>query len=169
MPNHLTSRRRASASRCLGFAALVSMSFAAHSATGSTTFAVTATVVGTCVVLASPLSFGNYAMAQIDAATSVGVTCTNGTTYTISLGAGTGVGANVATRKLTGPSGQTLDYSLYQDVPRTTLWGQTIGTDAVAGTGSGTAQTLTVYGRIPGAQGAGAGAYADTITVTLTY
>ena len=45
----------------------------------------------------------------------------------------------------------------------------TIGQLALAFTPGGATQTLTVYGRIPGSQGAGAGAYADTITVTLTY
>ena len=78
-------------------------------------------------------------------------------------------GASVAARKLTSAASGTLNYALYQDVGRATLWGQTIGTDTVAGTGSGATQTLTVYGRIPALQGSAAGAYTDTITVTLTY
>jgi spore coat protein U-like protein len=39
----------------------------------------------------------------------------------------------------------------------------------VAKTGSGTAQTLTVYGQVPAGQFVTPGNYADTITVTLTY
>lgn len=138
-------------------------------ATSTTTFAVSATVLSTCAVSASPLAFGNYAMTQTDSTTTLSVTCTNGTTYTVSLNAGTGTGASVATRKLTGPSSQTLDYSLYQDAGRASLWGETIGVDTVAGTGNGAAQSLTVYGRIPASQAPGAGAYADTITVSVTY
>lgn len=168
MPNHIMLRRAGAWGR-IWPAALLMTPFAAQSATDSTTFAVTATVLSTCGVAASPLAFGNYAMTQTDATTSLAVTCTNGTTYTVSLGVGAGSGASVASRKLTGPSSQTLNYSLYQDFARTTVWGHTIGTDTVGGTGSGVAQTWSIYGRIPGAQGAGAGAYTDTITVTLTY
>jgi len=39
----------------------------------------------------------------------------------------------------------------------------------VAGTGTGAAQNLTVYGRIPASQFPGAGSYSDTVVVTLTY
>ena len=141
----------------------------AQPATDTSTMAVTAIVIATCVVGTAPLAFGNYAMGQTDSTTSVTAFCTNGTPYTVSLSAGTGSGASVAVRKLTGPASATLNYSLYQDVGRTSVWGHTIGTDTAAGTGNGTTQTLTVYGRIVAAQGAAAGAYTDTITVTLTY
>jgi len=150
-------------------ALLVLSAPASFAATDSTTFAVTATVLSTCAVAASPLAFGNYSMAQVDSSAPVLVTCTNGTTYTVGLSAGVGTGASVASRKLTGPASQALTYSLYGDVGRTTVWGQTIGVDTVAGTGNGAAQTLTVYGRVPASQGPGPGAYTDTITVTLTY
>ena len=153
---------------CLAPAVLLAPS-TAQATTDTSTMAVTATVVATCALAASPLAFGNYTMSQTDSTTSVTATCTSGTTYTVALSAGTGSGASVANRKLTGPASATLNYSLYQDAGRTTLWGQTVGTDTVAGTGSGTAQTLTVYGRIPAAQGSAAGVYTDPITVTLTY
>ena len=149
--------------------ALLLSPVSSFAATDSTTFAVTATVLSTCAVAASPLAFGNYSMAQLDSSAPLLVTCTNGTTYTVGLSAGVGAGASVASRKLTGPASQALTYALYGDVGRTTLWGQTIGVDTIAGTGNGAAQTLTVYGRVPASQGPGAGAYTDTITVTLTY
>ena len=57
-------------------------------------------------------------------------------------------GATVATRKMTSGAA-TVNYTLYSDSGRTTVWGNTIGTDTVAGTGNGAAQTLTVYGRVP--------------------
>ncbi len=142
---------------------------AAQSASDGSTIAVSATVVSTCAVTASALAFGNYSMAQSDSAASMNVTCTNGTPFTVSSNAGLGSGASVATRKMTGPSGQTLNYSLFQDAGRTTLWGQTTGTDTVAGTGTGASQTMSVYGRIPAGQGAAAGVYTDTVTVTVTY
>jgi spore coat protein U-like protein len=39
----------------------------------------------------------------------------------------------------------------------------------VSGTGNGNAQTLTVYGQLPAGQYVTPGAYADTITATITY
>ncbi len=140
----------------------------AQTATGS--FNVTATVGSTCSVSASNVAFGNYTASQLDASGAVSVTCTNGTAYAVGLNAGTGTAATVATRRMTGPSSQTLIYSLYQDALRTLLWGNTVGIDTVAGTGNGATQTLTVYGRVPAAQlTVGAGSYTDTITVTVSY
>jgi spore coat protein U-like protein len=64
----------------------------------------------------------------------------------------------------------TLSYSLYQDAGRTTLWGDgSAGTSARSSTGTGTAQTFTVYGRVPSNATAPVGSYTDTITVTATY
>lgn len=62
-----------------------------------------------------------------------------------------------------------LAYALYSDSGRTTNWGNTVSTDTVPGTGNGSAQTLTVYGRIAAAQYVTPGSYADTITATITY
>ena len=42
-----------------------------------------------------------------------------------------------------------VNYSLFSNSGRTTNWGNTVGTDTVSGTGIGSAQSLTVYGRIP--------------------
>jgi spore coat protein U-like protein len=160
---------RRTARRLAAGALAVAASAAGQAATTNTTFAVSSTVLSVCTVSATALAFGNYSLVQTDATNVVSVTCTFGTAYDVGLNAGGGSGATVATRKMTGPSSQTLNYTLYQDSGRTTVWGNTVGTDTVAGTGSGTAQNLTVYGRVSGAQAAGAGAYTDTVTVTVTY
>jgi spore coat protein U-like protein len=66
--------------------------------------------------------------------------------------------------------GSTLDYSMYTTAGRTTVWGDgTLSTSTQAGTGNGAAQALTVFGRIPVGQYVTAGAYADTVTATVTY
>jgi spore coat protein U-like protein len=72
-------------------------------------------------------------------------------------------------RSMTGPVAALLHYSLFSNAGRTTNWGNTVGTDTLAGTGSGAAQLLTVYGQIPAAQFPRPGSYADTITATITY
>lgn len=43
------------------------------------------------------------------------------------------------------------------------------GVDTLSGTGNGTTQTVTVYGRAPAPQLPIAGAYTDTVTVSITY
>lgn len=146
----------------------------AYAATESTTFTVGATVADSCSVSASNLAFGNIdpllnSTTATDATTTISVTCANGTAYNVGLNAGTATGATVTARKMTSGT-NTLDYALYSDSGRTTNWGNTVGTDTVAGTGSGAAQSLTVYGRVPSGQvSAQTGSYSDTITVTVTY
>jgi len=144
---------------------------AATAATVTDTIAVTVTVQSACVVAASPLAFGNYnptSSANVDASTTVNVTCTQGTTYNVGLNAGTTSGGTTTVRKLNA-SGKTLNYALYQDAARSTNWGNTVNTDTVPGTAGTAAATLTVYGRIPGSQNTTAGAYTDSVTVTVTY
>lgn len=143
----------------------------AHAATATDTFQVTATVPDECIVAATDLAFGNYSVtvgAAVDGSTTLSVTCSSGTAYEVSLDAGTGAGATVSVRKMTSGA-NTLDYSLYQDAGRTQVWGVSSGVDVVAGTGTGSAQAITVYGRIAASQAAAAGSYADTVTATVTF
>jgi|SRR5262245_14205463 len=140
-------------------------------ATATSSFSVTITLAATCTV-ASPntLDFGTQGVlsANVDQTTTFTVTCTNTTPYTVALDAGTGSGATVATRKMTSGAA-TVNYTLYRDAGRTNVWGVTTGTDTVAGTGNGAAQTLTVYGRVPSQTTPAPGTYTDTINVTVTY
>jgi spore coat protein U-like protein len=137
----------------------------------TTHFQISATAVDSCNVSAFDLGFGRYDPLQAtpaDQTTTVSVTCTLDVTYIIGLNAGAGAGATVATRKMTSGSG-TLDYSLYRDGSRTTVWGNTAGTDTVSGVGTGIAADYTVYGRINAKQPIRAGTYQDTITVSIYY
>ena len=143
-----------------------------HATSTTTTFTVQATIVATCTInSASTLNFGNnigVLAANVDQSSTIQVTCTNTTPYTIGLDAGTGSGATLAARKLTS-GGATINYSLYTTSGYSTVWGVTAGTDTVAGTGNGTGQSYTVYGRIPPQTTPAPGTYTDTITVTVTY
>jgi len=135
----------------------------------STTFSVTATVSSVCVISAVALAFGTYSSVVLNGTTTVTPTCTSGTTYNIGLDVGQGSGATVAVRKMTLSAGNTLNYSLYSDTNHSVVWGPTIGTNTVTGTGNGAAQPLTVYGQIPGSQYPIVGSYTDTVTATVTY
>ena len=140
-------------------------------ATATTTMTVQMTITATCTVnSASTLNFGTQGVlaANVDQTSTVQVTCTNTTPYNVGLNAGTGSGATVAIRKLTSGA-NTVNYTLYSNSGRTTVWGNTIGTDTVAATGNGAAQNYTVYGRIPAQTTPAPGSYTDTITVTVTY
>jgi spore coat protein U-like protein len=168
--NHLGRKARSALLAHVMIALAILCSPAASSAaTASATFNVTAAVVPTCLVSASTVAFGSYNGAQVDANGSVNVTCTNLAPYSVELDTGTGSSATIAVRKMTGPAGQTLTYGLYHDASRATVWGGLAGLQAATGVGNGAAQTLTVYGRVFGAQVPAAGAYSDTITVTVNY
>ncbi len=141
----------------------------AAAATSTTTFAVTAQVSSTCFITATALDFGPYTGVQTDGESTVSATCSTGTPYTIGLTQGTGAGATVGSREMTGPGAEILDYTLAQDSGHTINWGDTIGTDTKAGTGTGAAQVFDVFGRIAAGQFVQAGSYSDTVTVTLTF
>jgi spore coat protein U-like protein len=139
--------------------------FAASPAT--TTFAVTANVATNCAVSATALGFGSYTGAVNTASSTVTVTCTNSTGYTVGLDAGL-TGASVTTRQMKNGAA-TLNYGLFSNGTWATNWGNTLATNWVIGTGNGAAQALTVYGQIAAGQYVTPGSYSDTITATVTY
>jgi spore coat protein U-like protein len=136
----------------------------------STSTSASATVVTNCNISATNLNFGTVGLltANVDTTTTVAVQCTNATPYNVGLNAGTGTGATVASRKMTSGT-KTVTYSLYSNSGRTTVWGNTVGTDTVTGTGSGSNQSLTVYGRVPVQTTPAPATYTDTIVATVTY
>ena len=62
-----------------------------------------------------------------------------------------------------------LMYSLFKDAARALNWGNTVGADTMSGTGTGSLQTIPVYGRLPASQPAVPGGYVDTIIATVTF
>lgn len=141
---------------------------AAQAATATTDFNVTAHVPTSCSISTGPgtLAFGDYADAQIDAQTTFGVTCTSGGAYTVGLSNGDNY--SDPNRRMTDGSGHYLNYELYKETGRTNRWGNA-GGELVSDSGTGSEQTLTVFGRLPGSQGLIAGDYTDNIDVTVTY
>jgi len=146
----------------IGCGFLAAAGAASAQSTAQTNFQVLANVQATCSVSATNLDFGQYdplSTTPKDGSSTISVTCTNGTTY--------GVGVTTPTaRAMTGPAGATLTYGLYNDTGRTTAF----NVPANGATGNGQAQAISVYGRIPiGQITARAGAYTDTVNVTVTY
>lgn len=120
-----------------------------------------------CTIAANPLNFGTVTSVGVqDASSNLSVECTLDAAYTVALDGGTTTG-DINDRKMQQGS-DTIDYQLYSDSARTQVWGDTAGT-TVSGTGSGAAQSIPVFGRVP-AQGAKPeGSYQDTITATVTF
>ncbi|MBJ9682009.1 spore coat U domain-containing protein [Burkholderia multivorans] len=153
---------------------------AAHAATYSNgtataTFTVTLTLQPNCTIAANPLNFGTNGVlaTAINQQTTLNVTCTNTTPYNVGLDAGTVTGSSVASRLMagtsTGNTTTTVAFQLYQDAGRTTIWGNTQGTNTVAGTGTGAAQALTVYGQVPAQATPKPDTYQTTVTATVYF
>jgi spore coat protein U-like protein len=164
-----TSRCALAGLLLLGSSLLASGS--AFAGTATTTLGVSLTINAGCNVASSPVGFPAQSVlaSAVNQSGSVSVTCTNTTPYNVGLDKGAGTGASVSNRLMTGPSSATVAYGLYQDTAHTANWGNTVGTDTVAGTGNGSAQPLSVYGRIAPQTTPAAGAYADTVNVTVTF
>lgn len=138
---------------------------------GVAAFNVTAANNKTCRVTANDLNFGAVTAFSIGANRDVNgsatVTCTNGTAYRVLIGNGlTGTGPTA--RKMTNGA-NSVTYAIYRDAARSLAWGSTSGVNSLAGTGTGLAQTITMYGRVPPQAVPPPGTYSDTVVMTVEY
>lgn len=140
--------------------------------TVTTDFEVTATVADSCLVSATDLNFGAYdsvAATALDGTSTITVTCTAQTPYTIGLDAGQHF---ATTRAMIGDDTATtlLKYELYTESGHGTIWGELLSGTTVANSSlAGGALDYTVYGQIPASQYVPAANYVDTINVTVDY
>ena len=162
--------------KSVGVAALAGLGLilgagAASAAIDTENLQVQVTIVSECKVQSAPLlDFGSQGVLDSaqNGSTTIGIQCTNTTPYTVRLDAGSGAGATVADRLMT-LGAATVSYSLFRDAAHMLVWGETDGTNTVAGTGNGAVQTLDVYGQIPAQTTPAPGLYTDTVTVTVSY
>lgn len=107
---------------------------------------------------------------------AVNTTCNFGTPYSIYLGDGNNRIAG-GFRRMTNNNNEFIPYQLYKDSNYSTVWDATGGVTNVGGTGgvsktgTGSAQTTTVYGKIPQGTAIASrpGVYSDSVVVTVTY
>lgn len=163
--------RRTATIGVLATAGLASPAFAQQD---TENLAVSATVSENCVVATSPVAFGSVDVtlnANSDSTGGISVTCTSGTAWTATADDGAAPAGTLAVRQMA--SGiNLLNYALYTDSARTSVWGDGVGgtTGTITGTGTGTADEHIVYARVPSGQTtAPAGSYTDTVVVTVTY
>lgn len=143
----------------------------ARAGTSTANMNVKITIQNACdvsTVAPTTLDFGTQGplTAAVYNTSTITVTCTNGASYNVGLDGGGA--ANVNGRVMKNGT-NTVSYQLYSDSGHNTVWGNTIGTDTVTSTGTGTQQTFTVYGEVPAQTTPPAGAYTDTVAVTVTY
>jgi spore coat protein U-like protein len=146
-------------------------------ATATGNLPVSVVVGNNCTISTTAVAFPNYdpivthATAADDSTSgALIVTCTKGTVANIGLG----LGANFTgtQRRMEDASALTnyLNYELYSNVGRTTVWGNAAGSwYTAAAAPDKNPRTFQVYGRILGGQDVPAGTYNDTVVATVNF
>lgn len=165
---------------CVTAAVVLSLtSLNAQAGTATANLAVSIQINASCTINAASLTFAPTAgttlvASNVDANTTVSVTCTSGSPYSI----GMDNGANVSGSQRRMKSGSNfLNYNLYVDSGYSNAWittgspsGCTPTGSCYLGTGSGSPQSVSIYGRVPSMGTAPpTGTYTDTVTMTITY
>lgn len=117
------------------------------------------------------LDFGTATLLQnaIDADTGTSgtdaleVLCNPGVNYTLTFDAGQNA-TQIANRAMKREGGTELvSYQLYQDAGRSNVL------NTISGTGTGTSQVVTVYGRVPAQTAPPPGSYRDIVIITVAF
>jgi len=145
---------------------------------GNFDFTVTATVSKSCTVTAgaaSTIDLGSVAYTAVNtsASSSIGVTCSNSTPYYVGLSPNsTASTSGAGAMSGTGSNTDKVPYQLYSNASLSSVWGNTATStsvgNGVAGTGTGSPQTIPVYVKVPSANHA-PDSYSDTVTVNVNY
>jgi spore coat protein U-like protein len=124
-------------------------------------------VAATCTISPQSVSFGNYdplSVQPLDGVGNIAVRCDAETSFTITFSSGTG---SYAVRRMTSGA-NALEYNLFTDPSRLTVWGDGTAGSATVGATASSAEEA-VYGRIAARQNVPAGTYTDVVVVTITY
>ncbi|QWP77422.1 spore coat protein U domain-containing protein [Lysobacter sp. K5869] len=147
----------------------------AFAASDTANLNVTITITSVCDIHTTaplPVNFGSVASTatNVDQQGQLTLNCTPGTAYTIGLDNGQN-GTDVNSRKMANGANQ-VPYQLYRAAARgpADVWGSTtgVGGNVLAGSGTGAAVNIPVYGRTPSANFP-AGTYNDVVIATVTY
>jgi spore coat protein U-like protein len=139
----------------------------------SATLTVSANVTRNCTIMTAAVSFGAYdpvaanATAPLDGVGTITVACTKGSTATVGLS--TGANAEGTARRMIGAASAYLNYELYKDSGRATIWGTDSNALEIGAAPDRHPRAFTVYGRVPQAQDATVGTYTDTVTATVNF
>jgi spore coat protein U-like protein len=160
--------------------ALFATSRDSTAATTPANLEVSSSITATCTISTAAVAFGAYdpivtnLSAPLDGTGSVTTTCSTGAAPFITLGQGANAftGSTEATplRQMANEGAARMQYFLYQEVGRSTAWGNTVATAPPTVPGTGAAQVFTVYGRVTQGQNLPvAVSYADTVVATVNF
>ena len=126
-----------------------------------------------CTIATSPVQFGGYnvfASAPTDSHGSVSYRCSGGAkNMWIAISRGD---SPTWPQRTLAKGTERLLYNLFRDAARTAIWGDfSAGTSGYYEKDPPNNQTITVpvYGRIPAGQDVSAGAYSDSVSVTVNF
>ncbi|MBM3820677.1 MAG: spore coat protein U domain-containing protein [Acidimicrobiia bacterium] len=126
-----------------------------------------------CTIVTTAVAFGSYnvfSAAPVDSTGSVRFNC-NGGASNVHITVSRGQSTTYAQRTLRRAS-ESLGYNLFLDAGRSTIWGDgTGGSQSYFGGNPPNNQdvTVTMYGRVPAGQDISAGAYSDSVSVTINF
>ncbi len=129
-----------------------------------------------CNISATPLSFGDYSVftaTPLDTTGTITVDCDHSPppTVVITIGQSTHSGGfdPRAMKHINGT--ELINYNLYTDSSRSTIWGDGTGNTATVQqkVRKNKPYTATVYGRVPPIQDVVTGDYNETVTVTIIW
>lgn len=138
----------------------------AYAATTTTTLNTSVTIAPSCTSVSVPaIAFGTIGGTSSlqQQSSTITVTCSSGTPFTLGLGRGAGV--DTANRVLTGTTpSNTMTYQLTDGAGLN--WDDIGGTHTLSGSG---ATTFAVFAKIPVQTQPAADTYSDTVIVTVSY
>ena len=140
--------------------------------TTTNTMAAKLNVYSGCSLRTRPLVFLTTAIdakGNADSTTTITIKCTPNVDYTIDIDKGQN--ANGINRRMySALTNSYAAYDIYRDAPRTNVWGTGQLKNVTGNSGSGAAQDIVLYGRVPRILSVISGLdYRDTLTVTLNF
>ena len=155
------------------FLAVVPALMPAGAATASASFSVSVTVVDTCLIAPSQISptsisVGGYFETSFNASSAVSVNCLHSTPYTLALRSELAQNPTTASLRVVGAGWEMVGSTLGPGRERTGNCNHISDTEMMNAPGD-FVSALSPIAQIPAGQFAAAGAYEDSVTVTVTY
>lgn len=126
-----------------------------------------------CTISVTSVAFGNYNVFTTSANDSSGTVTfrCNSQSTNISIALSDGSSSTFSPRTLR-KGGEVLNYNLYRDAARSTIWGDGTGGTSLythANPPNNSNVNVTIYARIPAQQDVSAGTYSDTVSAVINF